>query len=541
MPLNFLRRLVNTNYGVSPYDHVLKGDSMNTQAIRAKRSRYERFFIGGAAIALMAASAALVGVLPASAADTLVFSPQPPTTAVAGTALSSSFTVTGGTTGATITLTSTCTLTGGSALSGTVNGSGDVVFASGVVIDTAGACTLLATESAGATGSGTSGTITVSPAAAYQLGFAPQPPTTAGAGLALTSFSVKTEDQYGNPISAGADIADVVTITSSCKLGGTTTGTEAAGVLAFTALTLDQTGTCYLTATDTTNSGIRPATSTGVVVSGGTATHVAFTVAPPASVLATGTAITSFAVSVEDANGYVDSATAGDTDVITISSTCLAASVPVTAVAGVATFTTVEFATTGSCVLTATDTTRTLTPATATVSVGQAQAAVTITTKTGYLDAPLTLAATGGSGTGAVTFTVVNGTATGCAITSGALSATKAGTCIVTATKAAVSPYTVGVSVATTVTISSAPRAVRLVGTVKRAKTTSVTVTGYNFSGRPKVTSNVAGFTGLVTKDTGKSLTIRITVKGTTAKPGVKTLSLAFSNGKHASVKYSLH
>ncbi|MGC2485707.1 MAG: hypothetical protein WA359_05660 [Acidimicrobiales bacterium] len=485
------------------------------------------------------ASAALVGTLPASAADTLVFSPQPPATATAGTALTSSFTVTGGTTGATVTLTSTCALTG--TLNGTVDGSGDVVFASGVTIDTAGSCTLVANESAGATGTGTSSAITVSPTSAHKLGFTPEPPTIAGAGLALTSFSVKTEDQYGNPISSGADTTDAVSLTSSCKLGGTTTVSEVAGVATFTALTLNQTGTCYLTATDTTSSAIVPATSTAVTVSGGTATHVAFTVAPPASVLTTGTAIGSFAVSVEDANGYVDSATAGDTDVITISSPCLATSVPVTAVAGVATFTSVAFTTTGSCVLTATDTTRTLTPATATVSVGQAQAAVTVTTKTGYLDAPLTLAATGGSGTGAVTFTVVNGTATGCAITSGALSATKAGTCIVTATKAATSPYTVGVSVATTVTISSAPRAVRLVGTVKRAKTTSVTVTGYNFSGRPKVTSNVAGFTGLVTKDTGKSLTIRITVKGTSAKPGVKTLSLAFANGKHAAVKYSLH
>jgi hypothetical protein len=486
---------------------------------------------------LAVASAALIGVLPASAAAAtgITFSTI---SAVTAGATIPSFTVTytgGDAANDNITI-SGCGVTG----TLTEAASGSVATFTGNAADTAGSCTLTATDST-AGGTGTSNAFTVSPATAYQLGFAPQPPSTAGAGLALTSFSVKTEDQYGNAISSGADTTDAIAITSSCKLGGTTTGTEAAGVLAFTALTLNQTGTCYLTATDTTNSGIRPATSTGVVVSGGTATHVAFTVAPPASVLTTGTAVPSFAVSVEDANGFVDSATTGDTDVITLSSPCLAASVPVTAVAGVATFTTVEFATTGSCVLTATDSSRTLTPATANVSVGQAQAAVTVTTKTGYLDAPLTLAATGGSGTGAVTFTVVNGTATGCAITSGALTATKGGTCIVTATKAAVAPYTVGVSAATTVTISSAPKAVRLVGTVKRAKTTTVTVTGYNFSGRPRVTSNVAGFTGLVTKDSGKTVTIRITVKGTSAKPGVKTLSLAFANGDHASVKYSLH
>ena len=512
---------------------------MNTQAIRAKRSRYGRFLCGGVATALVVAGVALIGALPASAtaATSITFSAISPV--VAGATIPD-FTVTySNGNGATDNITiSGCGVTG----TLTRAAVGSVATFSGNAADTAGSCTLTATDSsAGAGGTGTSGAFTVSPAAVHELGFSPEPPATAGAGIALTSFSVKTEDAFGNAITSGADTTDAVTITSSCKLGGTATGTQVAGVAAFTALTLNQTGTCYLTATDTTNSAIVPATSTAVVVSGGTATHVAFTVAPAASVLTTGTAIPSFAVSVEDVNGYVDSATAGSTDVITISSPCLAASVPVTAVAGVATFTTVAFTTTGSCVLTATDTTRTLTPATATVSVGQAQAAITVTTKTGYLDAPLTLAATGGSGTGAVTFTVVNGTATGCAITSGTLKATKAGTCIVTATKAAVAPYTVGVSVATTVSISSAPKAVRLVGTVKRGKTTSVTVTGYNFSGRPKVTSNVPGFTGLVTKDSGKTVTIRITIKGTTAKPGVKTLSLAFANGAHASVKYSLH
>jgi hypothetical protein len=164
-----------------------------------------------------------------------------------------------------------------------------------------------------------------------------------------------------------------------------------------------------------------------------------------------------------------------------------------------------------------------------------------VTSKTGYLDAPLTLAATGGSGTGALTFSVTNGTSTGCLITAGALSATKAGTCIVTATKAAVAPYASGVSAATTVTISSAPHAVKLAGTVRRAQKETVTVSGFNFSGRPKIVSNVAGFSATVSRDTGKSLTIVITVKGSVSKPGVKVLTIRFANGKSTSVRYSLH
>jgi hypothetical protein len=257
-------------------------------------------------------------------------------------------------------------------------------------------------------------------------------------------------------------------------------------------------------------------------------------------VAATGTVVTTFKAAVEDATGNVDTIGAGSTDSITLSSPCLAAPVSATAVAGVATYSTVEFATTGSCTLTATDASRVVVAALATVQVGTPQAALIVTTKSGYLDAPLTLAASGGSGTGALTFSVTNGTATGCLITAGVLSATKAGTCIVTAVKAAVAPYASGVSAATTVTISGAPHAVKLSGTVRRSHKETVTISGYNFAGRPKVASNVSGFSGVVTRDTGKTLFITIDVKTSASKPGVKVLTLAFGNG-HTSVRYSLH
>jgi hypothetical protein len=276
-------------------------------------------------------------------------------------------------------------------------------------------------------------------------------------------------------------------------------------------------------------------------VSGGTPAKLAFTVVPPANVLTTGTAITAFKVSVEDASGNVDTTGTGSSDSITVSSPCLTASVTATAAAGVATFTTAEFATTGLCTLTATDTTRSIAAATATSTVGEVQGALTITTKSGYLDAPLTLVVTGGSGTGVVTFTVTNGTATDCSITSGVLRAKTGGTCTVTAYKAAVTPYAPASSVATTVTISSAPKAVRLVGAVWNARKTTVTVTGYNFIGRPKITSNVAGFKATVSSDSGKSLRIVVTVTGSASKPGVKVMTIRLANGKTTSVRYSLH
>ena len=91
-----------------------------------------------------------------------------------------------------------------------------------------------------------------------------------------------------------------------------------------------------------------------------------------------------------------------------------------------------------------------------TLYVGTVQAALSVTSVTGKVGTPLTLATSGGSGTGAVSYTVVNGTATGCAVSGSSLSASTAGTCSVTATKAGDSTYVPASSAATTVTLSVA-------------------------------------------------------------------------------------
>jgi len=100
--------------------------------------------------------------------------------------------------------------------------------------------------------------------------------------------------------------------------------------------------------------------------------------------------------------------------------------------------------------------TETLTPATRTISItiGRAtQSTLTISTLNATLNTPFTLATTGGSGTGAVTYAIADGTATGCALNGdGKLVSTTAGTCTVTATKAADTNYLVASSAATTVT-----------------------------------------------------------------------------------------
>jgi hypothetical protein len=83
------------------------------------------------------------------------------------------------------------------------------------------------------------------------------------------------------------------------------------------------------------------------------------------------------------------------------------------------------------------------------------QATLTVTSTSGSYGTPLTLTTSGGSGTGAVTYSTTNGTASGCSISSGALSSTSAGTCMVTATKASDGTYQSISSSATTVTLSS--------------------------------------------------------------------------------------
>lgn len=494
----------------------------------------------GAASLIVLAGVALVGVGVASAAPALSFT-SPPSSVVANATTTFTVAYTGATTGDTITLSSTnCTLSPSGNLTPTTSGASGNVTYSNIVLSAAstGSCALSAADTTTTGGTAATATVTVTPAAANKLVFTTPPPATAGAGVPLTLFKVSSEDQYGNLMTGSTD---TIAIASSCTLAGTTSVAEVGGVASFSAVAVNQVGSCILIASDSTTS-VTAASSSAIAVSGGTPAKLAFTVPPPASVLTTGTAITAFKVAVEDASGNIDLANAGSTDSITVSSPCLAASVVGTAVAGVATFTTAEFSTVGSCILTATDTTHTVTPATATSVVGTAQPVLSITTKSAYLDSPLTLATTGGAGTGAVTYSVANGTATLCAVsTAGVLTAKTGGTCLVTAYKAAITPYAPATSAVTTVTISSAPKAVRLVGAVWNARKTTITVTGYNFIGRPKITSNVAGFSAVVSSDSGKSLRIVVTVKGSASKPGVKVMTIKLANGKTTSVRYSLH
>jgi hypothetical protein len=90
-------------------------------------------------------------------------------------------------------------------------------------------------------------------------------------------------------------------------------------------------------------------------------------------------------------------------------------------------------------------------------SIKNAQAPLVLSSTQGTQGTPLALSVTGGSGTGNVTYTVANGTASGCTISGGNLSASTPGTCLVTATKAADSSFTAIASSQTAVTFIGRP------------------------------------------------------------------------------------
>ena len=126
-------------------------------------------------------------------------------------------------------------------------------------------------------------------------------------------------------------------------------------------------------------------------------------------------------------------------------------------------------------------TTATTTSNAATLTVNKAnQASLTVASRDGIVGTPLTLVTSGGSSSGSVTYTVSNGTATGCTLNSGVLSAGSAGTCSVTATMAGNATYnevsSSATAVAFTITAQSIGLTVATSVTYQSSNTITVTV-----------------------------------------------------------------
>ena len=178
------------------------------------------------------------------------------------------------------------------------------------------------------------------------------------------------------------------------------------------------------------------------------------------------------------------------------------------------------------------------------------QSALVVTTTSGTAGTPLTLATSGGNGTGAVSFSLAGAGSAGCSLSGAVLSASAAGTCSVTASKAGDSSYQPTSSAATTITFAAAPtpptttptpppapRAFRVVGVVFTGKRTVVTITGRGFFGQPKITSNARGTRVGVLHDRGTSLTVAVYVSATTPR-GMHVLTIRLANGTVLHVRY---
>ncbi len=485
-------------------------------------------------------------VTPATALK-LIYTTAPPSNATLGVAMTTfkvsvedtygNVITTGAGNNDSILISSSCTLTGTT----TQNAVLGVATFSGIAVTVGTSCTLTASDTTGGdTGfTAASALVNVATTTPSKVGFTTEPAATAAAGTVLPSFAVSIEESNGIPITTGLGSTDVVTLSSSCALTGTTTATALAGVATFNLVTIKTGASCTLVATDSTRP-LATGTSSAIAVAAGAATQVAFTTAPPAAVATASTVLTTFKVSVEDVNNNVVTSGTGATDTITITSPCaLGGTLTAGAVAGVATFSALTVNVTGACVLTATDSARTLTVATATTTVGTPQAALVLTSVKGTVGKTLNLATAGGTGTGALSYIVAAGSSAGCTVSGTSLSAKRAGTCLVTATKAGSTTYIVVSSAATKVTFVLPFKASRVAGAVTVGRTSTVTIVGSGFTGRPRIISNVAGVTAKVTRDTGNTLRVVVAVRAG-VKTGVHTFTVILSNGKRTSVKFSL-
>ena len=158
---------------------------------------------------------------------------------------------------------------------------------------------------------------------------------------------------------------------------------------------------------------------------------------------------------------------------------------------------TLNSASAGTCLVTATKAgdvnyNATSSPQTTVTLALASQAPLTVTSTSGTATVPLTLTTSGGSGTGAVSYAVADGTASGCAVSSGALSSASAGTCLVTATKAGDVNYGATSSPQTTVTLALASQAPLTVTSTSGTATVPLTLTTSGGSGTGAVSYAVA-------------------------------------------------
>jgi hypothetical protein len=309
-------------------------------------------------------------------------------------------------------------------------------------------------------------TITVSAGAAAKLVITTQPSVTTASGAVLAQQPVvKVEDVAGNVVTS-----DASTVAAAISTGGVSvspaTKIAVAGVATYTGFTVNApTGTYTVTFSD---GALTSAVSTSVALTVGAPSQLVISTEPSASV-ATGVALAAQPViKVEDTGGNVVTTVVTGAATATITAGVggtVTAGATANFVAGVATFSGLTLTGTPGTAYTLTysgDALRVLD--TKTITVGLAQAALAVTSVRATYGRTFALHTSGGSGTGALTYAVTNGSATGCSLSGATLKSATTGTCLVTATKANDPTYAIISSSATTVTFAklAIPGAVRI-------------------------------------------------------------------------------
>ncbi len=155
------------------------------------------------------------------------------------------------------------------------------------------------------------------------------------------------------------------------------------------------------------------------------------------------------------------------------------------------------------------------------------QAALNLTSTSGKVGTALRLTTSGGSGTGGVSYSVTNGSAKGCAISGSSLTATSAGTCLVTATKASDGTY---------LAISTSPTAVSM-ALPARPKTLTVEFK----AGSAALTSAAKGALSTLSRELVKGASVTVTgfAKGNAklARSRASAVANYLQSKAHATIK----
>ena len=243
----------------------------------------------------------------------------------------------------------------------TVSAANGVATFSTLSVDSVGTGYALAASASGMIGT-TSGAFSVAVAPAARLGFAVQPTATVAGAAIAPAVKVAVRDSLGNAVTSSTASITVAlggTGTAGAHLRGTVTVTAAGGVATFSTLSVDSVGAGY--ALTASASGLAGATSTAFNVTAAPPAKLGFAVQP--SRTTSGAAITpAVKVAVRDSIGNVVTASTASVAVALTSGTGkagahLGGSTTVSAISGVATFSTLTVDSVGTgYTLTATST-----------------------------------------------------------------------------------------------------------------------------------------------------------------------------------------